>query len=80
MWRKKAIKWTWVILVLNAAVALLNLGFTYGHWVKHEYWTMCFSMCLVILNSSVAVWEYQRIKQMNQDLKRITWQILQGEI
>lgn len=78
MWREKAIKWAWYVLFLNAFVSITNVGFTYGHYLKHQYWPMAFSIFLVLANGFVAVWQYRRIKQMNVELKQLTWQILQG--
>ena len=76
MWRTKAIKWAWITLVINASVALLNLGFTYGHLLKHEYWAMGISISLVGLNTWIAIWEYQSIVKYRQDLKDLMWRTL----
>ena len=76
MWRTKAIKWAWITLAFNAAVALMNMGFSYGHWVKHEYWTMAFSVSLVLLNTWVATWQYQHIVKYRNELKELMWRTL----
>ena len=76
MWRTKAIKWAWITLVINASVALLNLGFTYGHLLKHEYWAMGFSVSLVILNGGVAYWQYRQIVKYREELKELMWRAL----
>lgn len=76
MWREKAIKWAWITLALNAFIALMNAGFTYGHLVKHEYWLMLTSVALVCLNTSVAVWQYRQIVKYRQELKEFMWRAL----
>ena len=38
MWRERAIRWAWFTAGLNLLIALMNVGFSYGHFVKHEYW------------------------------------------
>ena len=76
MWREKAIKWAWITLALNAVIALMNVGFTYGHLVKHEYWTMGISTSLVMLNTWVAVWQYKSIVKYRNELKQLMWRTL----
>lgn len=76
MWREKAIKWGWITLLLNAGIALMNTGFLYGHYVKHEYWTMVFSSLLIIMNSGVAYWQWTNIRKYKQELKELMWKTL----
>ena len=76
MWREKAIRWAWITLVLNATVALMNIGFSYGHWIKHEYWTMAISVSLVVLNSWIAVWQYKTIVKYREEIKELMWRTL----
>lgn len=76
MWRERSIRWCWIILVLNAAIALMNTGFSYGHWIKHEYWTMAVSLGLVLLNSWVAWYQFRTIRRFQQELKQLMWQTL----
>lgn len=76
MWRTKAIRWAWITLVLNASVALMNLGFSYGHLIRHEYWTLAFSVSLVVLNSWIAVWQYKTIVKYREEIKELMWRAL----
>lgn len=76
MWRTKAIRWAWITLVLNATVALMNIGFSYGHWIKHEYWTMVISISLVILNGWIAYWQWTTVRKYKQELKELMWKTL----
>lgn len=76
MWRTKAIRWAWITLVLNAAIALMNTGFSYGHWLKHEYWTMAISVSLVVLNTWIAVWQYRTIVKYREEIKELMWRTL----
>ena len=76
MWRTKAIRWAWITLVLNASVALMNIGFSYGHWIRHEYWTMAISVSLVVLNSWIAVWQYKTIVKYREEIKELMWRTL----
>ncbi len=76
MWREKAIKWAWITLVLNAAIAIMNIGFGYSHFLKHEWLAMTVSWSLVGLNSWVAWTQYVSIRKYRQELKELMWQTL----
>ena len=76
MWREKAIRWAWITLVLNATVALMNTGFSYGHLIRHEYWTMAISASLVVLNGWIAVWQYKTIVKYREEIKELMWRTL----
>ena len=76
MWRERSIRWCWIIMVLNVAIALLNSGFSYGHWVKHEYWLMLTTVALVCLNTWVAWYQFKTIRRFRQELKEMMWRTL----
>ena len=76
MWREKAIRWGWIIVALNALIAIMNLGFAYGHYVKHEYWTMAISSFLVLMNGWVAWWQFKNVLKYKQELKELMWKTL----
>ena len=76
MWREKAIRWAWITAGLNLFIALMNTAFLYGHYIKHEYWTMVFSGFLIVLNSLVAIWQFKNVKKYRQELKDLMWKTL----
>ena len=76
MWREKAIRWGYIIVALNAFIALMNMGFGYGHYIKHEYWTMSVSWALVGMNSWVAYWQFKNVLKYKQELKELMWKTL----
>ena len=78
MWREKAIRMNWIVLMLNAGVSLLQAGFTYEHWIKHEYWLMCISTFFMCFNGYMAYWMWRKVMIMREDYKQYVWQTLQS--
>lgn len=76
MWREKAIRWGWITAGLNALIAVMNMYFLYGHYIKHEYWTMVFSGFLIIMNGWVAWWQFKNVMKYKQELKELMWKTL----
>lgn len=76
MWRDRAIRWGWAILILNASIAIANIGFGYGHLLKHEWLAMSASWSLSVLNGWVAYRQYINIRKYKLELKEIMWQTL----
>ena len=76
MWREKYIRWSWGIVVLNLLVSLMQVGFTYGHWIKHEYWLMLVSGFFFFFNGYMAWWMYGNVKKMKEEYKKVVWQTL----
>ena len=76
MWGEKAMRWGWGILVLNAMVSIMNIGFGYGHLTKHEYWAAGLSWALVLMNGWVAWGQYKSIRQWRQEIKELMWKTL----
>lgn len=76
MWRERAIRWGWAILILNASVALMNIGFGYGHYLKHEWLAMSASWSLTVLNGWVAYTQYTNVRKYKQELKDLMWETL----
>lgn len=78
MWRERAIRWGWVIMVLNLAIGVMNIGFGYGHFVKHEWLATSATFSLVVLNVWVAYTQYKSVQRMKQELKDYMWHLLQS--
>ena len=76
MWREKAIRWAWFTAGLNGLIAVMNVYFSYSHLIKHEYWSLAFSVFLVIMNGWVAWWQYKHVRQYKQELKELMWKTL----
>lgn len=74
---RKWIKMFWAVLVLNATISLAQVGFGYGHYLKHEYWLMAFSAALFCLNGWCAVNQWQQIRKIKQQQKDYMWRTLQ---
>jgi len=79
MWREKAIKISLGVFAFNLLVAIGNLGFAYGHYVKHEMWSIAVSIFFVCLNGGIAWNETRNIKQYRQELKDEMWHSLTRE-
>lgn len=77
MWRNKAIKWGWWIVAINALISIMNTGFAYGHWSKHEIVAGLVSSGLVLMNGWIAWWQYTNIRKYRQELKEMMWTTLQ---
>lgn len=76
MWREKYIRWQYWIIALNLVVSLLQIGFTYGHIVKHEYWLMLVSGFFFLFNGWFAWRAYKQLGEMKQELKAEVWRTL----
>ena len=76
MWREKAIKWAWFTAGMNALIAVMNMYFLYGNYLKHEYWTMGITGFLIVMNVWVAVWQVGHVKQYKQEIKELMWKTL----
>ena len=76
MWRERAIKWAWFTLLVNATIAIMNAGFAYGHFSKHEIWTGIISSLLVCMNGWIAYWQWGHIKTYKRELKELMWKTL----
>ena len=76
MWREKHIRLGWACVVLNALVSLLQIMFTYGHWVKHEYWAMLVSGFFICFNGYMAYWTWRKVQIMREDYKQYVWRTL----
>lgn len=76
MWREKYIRWTWAVIALNALVSLTQIGFAYGHYLKHEYWLMLVSGFFMLFNGYFAWRSYKNLLSMKQDLKDEVWRTL----
>lgn len=77
MWREKAIRWGWWLLVLNTLITIANIYITYGHWTKHEIIAGLASSGLALLNGWVAWRAYTKIRMYRQEIKEKMWNILQ---
>ena len=73
---RKWIRIFWAILVGNAFIALLQLGFAYGHYLKHEYWMMLLSLFFFCFNGGFAVNQYRHIRRIYQERKDYMWKTL----
>lgn len=76
MWRERAIRWGWWIVALNLSISVMNAGFAYEHFSKHEIITGIISSVLVVMNAWVAQWQYASIRKYKQELKELMWQTL----
>ena len=76
MWRERAIRWGWWIVAMNALISIMNMGFAYGHFTKHEIWAGIVSSLLVIMNGWVAYWQWTSIRKYRQELKELMWTTL----
>lgn len=76
MWRERAIRLGWWVVTLNLAISLMNIGFGYSHYVKHEWIAMSVSWGLVGMNGWVAWIQYKSVQRMKQELKDLMWQTL----
>lgn len=76
MWRERAIRWGWLVMILNIAISIMNIGFGYSHYAKHEWIAMSVSWCLVGMNGCVAWAQYKSVQRMKQDLKDLMWNTL----
>lgn len=76
MWREKAIRWNWAVVVLNALVSVMQGVFTYNHWIKHEYWLMTVSVFFMCFNGYMAYWMWTKVRALKQDLKDYMWRTL----
>lgn len=76
MWREKYIRWNWACVILNVLVSLLQIAFTYGHWIKHEYWLMLVSGFFMLFNGYMAYWLWCKGKQMREEYKQYVWRTL----
>ena len=77
MWREKYIRWNWACLILNAVISLLQIAFTWGHWVKHEYWLMLVSVSFACFNGYMVYWLWGKGKEMREDYKQYVWRTLE---
>ena len=77
MWREKHIRLGWACVALNALVSLMQVGFTWGHWIKHEYWLMLVSGFFFLFNGYMAYWMWTKVKIMKEDYKQYVWRTLQ---
>jgi len=66
----------WSMLVLNAGVALLQIGFAYDHLVKHQYWWIAVSLALATVNGVVAWSQVKNLRKLEQDQRRAVIDIL----
>lgn len=69
----------WCVLVLNAAIAVTQLFFSYGHYLKHEYWMMLLSITFCCLNGYVAYTQTNNLKSLKQQERDRIINILTGE-
>lgn len=76
MWREKHIRWAWWLIGFNIFISVVNIFFSYGHYLKHEYWSLVVSLLLVTLNSWVAYSQYKGVQRMRAELKELTWRLL----
>ena len=76
MWREKYIRWNWACLALNLLISLLQIAFTYGHWIKHEYWLMLVSTFFACFNGYMAYWLWGKGKIMREEYKQYVWRTL----
>ena len=77
MWREKYIRWAYAVIALNALVSIMQIGFAYGHYLKHEYWLMLVSGFFMLFNGYFAWRSYKNLLSMKQDLKDEMWRTLQ---
>ena len=66
----------WSMFLLNAGVALLQLGFAYDHIAKHEYWWMTVSLALGAFNGVIAWSQVKNLRKLKQDQRRAVIDIL----
>ena len=76
MWREKYIRWQYALILLNALVSLMQIVFTYGHYVKHEYWMMLISGFFFVFNGWFAWRSYKHLREMKAELKAEVWRTL----
>lgn len=77
MWREKMIKISWWVLALNLSICVFNLVNGYVHFAKHNYGMMTFSLVLVAINGFVVWSQYKTVLRFKQELKDLTWELLQ---
>lgn len=77
MWREKHIRWSWCMVAFNLAISLLQVLFTYQHWIKHEYWLMSVSGFFICFNGGMAYWMWGNVRKMKEEYKQYVWRTLQ---
>lgn len=77
MWHEKMIRISWWVLALNLAVAFMNIGFGYQRIVNNEMAMAAFTFTLVAVNLFVAWLQYKNVVKFRQQLKDLTWELLQ---
>lgn len=65
------------IFALNELVALLQLGFAYGHYVKHEWWGMGLSLFFLVFNGYLGYLHgYRAYKKAVEHEREVMWRTL----
>lgn len=76
MWRERYIKIFWLLFAFNLLVCLIQAGFAYSHWLKHEWWGLGISLFMTCFNGYFAWTQFNGAVRMKQQLKDHMWQTL----
>lgn len=71
-WRKVFL----VFFVANVLISFLQLGFAYGHLVKHEWWTMGLSLFFTSVNAWCGWEQYKNWQRVKREEKEYMWRTL----
>ena len=64
------------LTIANVVVVILQIGFAYGHFLKHEWWGLALSVFFGSINAVCAVQQYRQWRRVIQEEKDYMWSTL----
>lgn len=62
--------------IANILIVVLQLGFAYGHYTKHEWGGMALSLFFATINAVCAVHQYRCWQRVKREEKEYMWNTL----
>jgi hypothetical protein len=66
--------------VANILIVVLQLAFAYGHFLKHEWWSLGLSLFFASINGLCAVHQYRQWQRVKREEKEFVWATLSNEV
>ena len=66
--------------IANILIVILQLGFAYSHWTKHEWGSVTLSIFFASINAVCAVQQYRHWQRVKREEKEFMWTTLSAEV